>query len=808
MTVERVLPWLILATVTLSGLLLGMGQGDFEPFVVALLGAGSAMLLVDWWKWFRLPNWMANVLAIIVTVLTVSNFYFTNDSVRHLLGVGKLLVYLQTILMFQQKSPRVYWQVLVLSLLQIVVGAVFNLGFEGGVLFIIYMMVAGMSMMLLHLYQDRQAIRNGNEDVRAWAEKHRGGLGQRALMVSANPGVSRGLLRRMVSSFFVFALGALSFAILLFYFLPRDHSSWSGPLEVPMKNTGFDEQVDMDHDEMILLSSRLQMNVRYWYPGGNKPFQPNALPYLRGMALCNIKLDGNRTRWVPPPYQVYGSDFRPLDATEDPLWVIQEVVLEPTEDPLLYTAMPPRGAAEEELMTDFEWCWPLGGITRQRTAETITVSHFRYNLKIPVLDNGDFYTAYPYQPRETNSGLPLTSQDDPGNYRWLTWLERSRYPTLTQTASQIASRFDSGNHLSVARQMESLFRSDRFSYTLDFRDIDRDESLDTVEDFFANFRRGHCEYYASALALMLRSQGIPSRVVVGFRGGDINGFGGHLDVEAKHKHAWVEAYIRPQDCSDYLRRTGQAGPLGAWLRLDPTPATDLSNALTGADDALDFAKSLWRDYVLGLQSDSRSRLMAANPLRMSGWLRLLDLDWWQSSLRRFQTDLLQKGGWQRYAIPLLVIMLIPGLWWAWQRRGSKTPGNSSGGRRHGGRRRDSMRQRVARVLAVVAPGLAGRLAGSTARVPEVPFYSQMLATLGQVGFQRLPQQTGREFAADVAQRTSASGFSDRIGTLTKSITDFYYLVRFGRGELNDHQYAAVQESLKDLQDLLGKTAES
>jgi hypothetical protein len=119
-----------------------------------------------------------------------------------------------------------------------------------------------------------------------------------------------------------------------------------------------------------------------------------------------------------------------------------------------------------------------------------------------------------------------------------------------------------------------------------------------------------------------------------------------------------------------------------------------------------------------------------------------------------------------------------------------------------------MRQRVARVLAVVAPRLAGRLAGSTARVQEVPFYSQMLATLGQVGFQRLPQQTGREFAADVAQRTSASGFSDRIGTLTKSITDFYYLVRFGRGELNDLQYAAVQESLKDLQDLLGKTAES
>ena len=99
MNVERALPFFIFLTVSISALLLGMGQGDFEPFFVAVFGVGASTVLVDWLKWIRLPNWLANLLAILVTVVTVSNFYFTNDSVRHLLGVGKLLAYLETILM-------------------------------------------------------------------------------------------------------------------------------------------------------------------------------------------------------------------------------------------------------------------------------------------------------------------------------------------------------------------------------------------------------------------------------------------------------------------------------------------------------------------------------------------------------------------------------------------------------------------------------------------------------------------------------------------------------------------------------------
>ena len=805
MTIERLLPFMILVTIGLSALLLGMGQGDFEPFIVAVLGAVAAFALVDGLKWFCLPQWLANLLAIIVTIVTVSNFYFTNDSVRHLLGVGKLLVYLQTILLFQRKSSRVYWQVMVLGLLQIVVGAVFNLGFEGGVLFIGYMMVAGITMMLLHLYQGRQQNRFRNEDYGSFANNATLSGVSRPIAVSRNPVLPSGVMRRMVGSFGVFAVGALVFSILLFYFLPRDRSSWSGPDEVEMRMTGFDKKVDMSHTEMILLSTKLQMNVRYWHPGKEEPYEIKSQPYLRGIALNNIEIEDNKTKWVPPPYQVYDSDFRPLrTGNEIANWIVQEVVLEPTDDPLLYTAIPPRVTFNDELLGEYEWCWTLGGLTRQRSDEKIAVAHYRYDLKIPVLPNGDFHQAWPYVARD--SVQPLTQKDDPGNFEWLTNLDKERYPTIVKVAQQLADRVTDGNHYSLAQEMESWFFTDRFSYTLDFRNVKRDETLDPIEDFFANFQKGHCEYFASALALMLRSQGVPARLVVGYRGGDVNGFGGHLDVEAKHAHAWVEAYIRPADCPEQLIRTGQASrKRGAWLRLDPTPSVDLNSLVSGNDDAMDFAKSLWRDYVLGLQSETRSRVITSNGQRIRGLLKFLDLGWWQQSFDFMMMRLKQPGGWRNYIVQGLVLIgiLLALMIWFLKFLGSKAWSTKSstvaGGKRSGSQDLEGgwLRRKIAGALNSVSPGLGDWVAAPASDTPQVAFYQRMLKALRRAGFERAPEQTPREFAQHVSSELQIKLPDSDDSKLASTITELYYRVRYGgddgSGQGPDSQQHAVAE---------------
>jgi transglutaminase-like putative cysteine protease len=77
-----------------------------------------------------------------------------------------------------------------------------------------------------------------------------------------------------------------------------------------------------------------------------------------------------------------------------------------------------------------------------------------------------------------------------------------------------------------------------------------------MEGFLGQSKKGHCEYFATAAALFLRAQGIPSRVVLGYRGGTFNTVSRTLEVRERNAHAWVEIY----------------GGRGRWYRYDPTPA--------------------------------------------------------------------------------------------------------------------------------------------------------------------------------------------------------------------------------------------
>lgn len=82
-----------------------------------------------------------------------------------------------------------------------------------------------------------------------------------------------------------------------------------------------------------------------------------------------------------------------------------------------------------------------------------------------------------------------------------------------------------------------------------------DRSIDPVEDFLLNTKTGHCEYFASACALMLQAVDVPARVVNGYKGCSLNTVSGRHEVKQKQAHAWLEAYVDRE-----------------WETLDPTPA--------------------------------------------------------------------------------------------------------------------------------------------------------------------------------------------------------------------------------------------
>jgi transglutaminase-like putative cysteine protease len=144
-----------------------------------------------------------------------------------------------------------------------------------------------------------------------------------------------------------------------------------------------------------------------------------------------------------------------------------------------------------------------------------------------------------------------------------------------------------------ARALERRLRHD-YGYTLELLPAPVADPLSTF--LFAR-KKGHCEYFASAMAVMLRTLGIPSRVVTGFLGGVYNPMTGWQVVRASDAHSWVEAWL----------------PRRGWVTFDPTPADPAppSASLWGrAGLVLDAADQFWQDWVVGYDFERQITLVA------------------------------------------------------------------------------------------------------------------------------------------------------------------------------------------------------
>jgi transglutaminase-like putative cysteine protease len=244
--------------------------------------------------------------------------------------------------------------------------------------------------------------------------------------------------------------------------------------------------------------------------------------------------------------------------------------------------------------------------------------------------------------------------------------ERSRYLQLPAIDARIEplarnwsgdggaeeSRAGEGGAMDRARGIERHLRGD-FKYVLDGP---RQPVSDPLADFLFVRKEGYCEYFASAMAVMLRIEGIPARVATGFVNGYYNDVSGLTVVRASDAHAWVEAWIEGQ----------------GWTTFDPTPAgTDpvrsgLLSRLGMYSDALDHA---WREWVVSYDL-SQQVAMAA---RFEGALRgLKSIE--DGSRTRWITvwasDWKQWGWWALAAIGWIAgtVLTGPRLWKKWRRR--------------------------------------------------------------------------------------------------------------------------------------------
>ena len=161
-------------------------------------------------------------------------------------------------------------------------------------------------------------------------------------------------------------------------------------------------------------------------------------------------------------------------------------------------------------------------------------------------------------------------------------------PRVPALAAQITK--SAGNDFDKAAAIENHLRT-RFGYTLE---LPRTAVKDPIANFLFERKQGHCEYFASSMAVMLRTRGIPSRVVNGFRSDEFNDLTGNYVVRAKDAHSWVEAYF----------------PGYGWQTFDPTPA-GASGTPQGWDRLalyVDAMSSFWRDWVVSYDSSHQYSL--------------------------------------------------------------------------------------------------------------------------------------------------------------------------------------------------------
>ena len=138
---------------SMSTAMLGLGQGSAVLPGMTVLAAITSVLFTDKLGWFRLNRIVANLAMLIAAFFSLYGF-LEAGSQQQLWSIANLLIYVQMVLLFQEKNRRVYGQLAMFSLLQVVVAALLNSGLEYGVLLSMYMVIALLGFVLFFVYRE------------------------------------------------------------------------------------------------------------------------------------------------------------------------------------------------------------------------------------------------------------------------------------------------------------------------------------------------------------------------------------------------------------------------------------------------------------------------------------------------------------------------------------------------------------------------------------------------------------------------------------------------------------------------------
>ncbi|HXM64050.1 MAG TPA: DUF3488 and transglutaminase-like domain-containing protein [Terriglobales bacterium] len=479
-----------------------------------------------------------------------------------------LVLFVMVVRLFSTRRDRDYYFLAVISFLMVLAAAVLTVDSTFLLAFAAFMLMAVVACILMEM---RHA--TGKATVRANSSSDDLAHRQMAFsLVSASPLLA-----------FLIMLGATA----IFFLLPRISTGYLSAFARSNEfSTGFSDQVRLGQIGEIQQSNSLVMHIQIdgdthgaydlkWRGvtlnvfDGKTWFNPHAQHVVASMGSGRFLLLQDRANWKKLP---------PAGAAEN---IHYRVLMEPLISNVFFLAP--------------------------------TARLLQGNYRLLSMDNGDAVfdldPEHPVGRYEATSDiaqpspiqLRTASNDNPPeillNYLQLPRVDGRVLPLAKQITASVDNNYDK------AAAVETYLRT-HFGYTLQ---LPRTVPRDPVANFLFERKQGHCEYFASSMAIMLRTLGIPSRVVNGFRTGEFNDLTSQYLVRGSNAHSWVEAYF----------------PGYGWISFDPTPAAPMQMHTGWSRGMLyvDALASFWREWVINYDAGHQYNLGRTATRNSLEWLQ-------------------------------------------------------------------------------------------------------------------------------------------------------------------------------------------
>lgn len=793
-------------------------EQTFLPQGLTLFLAPLAFWLIEHKGWQGIPTVVSNILGVLAFGLVIAEFEgvlpsFFGLGVKEtpdfqLVAGVNLLTYLSWVLLFMPKRPVYYWGMFVIGILQVGLSCILTNSNLFYFLLLVFSLFSMWTLTLHMIFLAREQLKRSNQEQFQSANAFiaTNGNGSMAMAMvpqeTTAPNISllsgssvmdsiyfgsndRWITRRMVFGFLIAGTSSILMAAILFAFIPR---MWFGGNRAGFfderfnkMEAGFSDSINLGQFGKLLESSEPVMEVELIDLGGKKGNlfdYAESLGYQEPLFRGAVLTEYDSGQWQSgQPLQ----GFTPSSEFRYPT-VQQKIKLFSSGSrhlfgmsPISYIAMEPgfENGLNRTSITE-EW-----KIDQPVNSEVQYVVRSYIRNKKPLIPTGDI--------KGFIKGGQLDKTIFNRAHQELLQFPEEDLAPIAELAKQLAAEvtgaevpFELGKHyafrelsadsdiMKVARHFEKYFVDDnRYEYGLNLKR--EDESVDPLVDFVLNTKKGHCEFFASGMAMMCRSVGIPARVITGFKGGKYNSLTGKYHISQNNAHAWVEVVIG-----------------GVWYVFDPTPAEYVSqfDSDRGSQNQntqyWEYITSRWRDLVVNMSSDRQNQLVYG-PIYlkvMELWYTLKQQGWGEFWNKIWEIISNPKD-WFSYT-GLFTICLFIGLIWI-TRRFLRYLMKKFGFDNSWKKRQKSFLQL------------------------QIEFYKQYQKLCRSQGLERQLNQTQLEFASQVESSWFSRLDSSQMEHFPSQLTEVYNRIRFGDQAPNQQELDQLRAKLKEVEQVLRKS---